>query len=228
MWCCRWNLWLYSLKLERIWHQFAWRWIKWWEKCDCDMTCCDCDVTVYMVMLLCTWWRYGVHGDVTVYMVMLRCTCRRRHLLCAWIIHAGLQHFDELVNILDSALSGEKYGDYITEGNHITMTTHACHMTTHACHRLLQWGGHPSYENSSQPQDDKQACADIAGISCQSSLGHCPAQDLLSSVRSVQSTSSKGWEAPTLDEAKHYIACNEGMKTVKCHSNTHLLAMIII
>lgn len=30
--------------------------------------------------------------------------------------HAGLQKFDELVSVLDSALSGEKYGDYITEG----------------------------------------------------------------------------------------------------------------
>ena len=57
------------------------------------------------------------------------------------LLLADLQHFDELVQVLDDALSGEKHGNYITECKWCRVMTSSCdYSPCHVIQRLLQRG----------------------------------------------------------------------------------------
>ena len=74
----------------------------------------------------------------------------------------GLSYFTDLVEELDQAISGAKYGDYIMEGGasvgkaplHHTRTCNLGHPLPYHANRLLWWSGSSERENEGERYQD--------------------------------------------------------------------------
>lgn len=98
-----------------------------------------------------TWW----YEELSNHTKVMKCA--------SFMIYAGLQHFDELVDTLEKALSGERHGDYITQGMVVQSSLSS------DSHMMVIWSG---YSN------------EVDSIRGKIQLNHKKTSDLVSSIQS--------------------------------------------